>query len=403
MQRLKVQKLIRDVCQYEKSTGVDSDFLRKVLVWVAVVLAIMNFRFNGLEKPTVFMLTNGICILALISAAFLHRKKAMQAFILATSFIVVLMGVVFLLMNENDGFQNFWFFLLPTVFIIQVGLRMALPICAGYGLCITVVLWFAPKWVMVPYPREYCIYYPVFYWAFLFLMVVADLFYKYYRICRERAEREMEQEVQATVAKAQKLMFSSVVAISQMVDEKDRYTSEHSHRVAEYSCRIARCLGGKYNDEKELGMLYRSALLHDIGKISVPDAILNKPSRLTEEEFAIMKQHTVWGRKILAGIEFLPQADAGASYHHERYAGGGYPTGVPSAELPEIVRIISAADALDAMSSDRCYRKKCDKDYIIGEFRKNSGKQFDPAIADIVIQLIQSGEIPLGQTTGCVE
>lgn len=374
MQKLKVQKLIQDVCQYEKISGDGSDFLRKVLVWVAVVLAAMNFRFNSWEKPVVFMLTNGICMLALVSAVFLHRKRAVQTMITITGPLVVLMGVVYLLMNENDGFQNLWFFLLPTVFIIQIGLRMALPICAGYGLCITVVLWFAPHWVMVPYPKEYCIYYPVFYWAFLFLMVVADLFYKYYRICREQAEQEMEQEVQATVAKAQKLMFSSVVAISQMVDEKDRYTSEHSHRVAEYSCRIARCLGGKYNDEKELGMLYRSALLHDIGKISVPDAILNKPSCLTDEEFSIMKQHTVWGRKILAGIEFLPQADVGASYHHERYAGGGYPTGVPSAELPEIVRIISAADALDAMSSDRCYRKKCDKDYIISEFRKNSGK-----------------------------
>ena len=399
MQKHKVQKLVQDVCRYEKRMGIDSDYLRKVLVWVAVVLAAMNFRFNSWEKPAVFMLTNGICILALVTAAFLYRKNIMRAFILIAGCIVVIMGIVYLVMNENDGFQNLWFFLLPAVFILQMGLQIALPICVGYGICITGVLWFAPQWVMVSYPREYCIYYPVFYWAFTLLVSVADLFYKYYRICREQAEREMEQEIQATVTKAQKLMLSSVAAISQMVDEKDRYTSEHSHRVAEYACRIARCLGGKYDNEEEMEMLYRSALLHDIGKISVPDAILNKPSRLTEEEFAIMKQHTVWGRRILEGIEFLPQADIGASYHHERYAGGGYPTGVPSAQLPEIVNIISAADALDAMSSDRCYRKQCDTAYIIGEFEKNSGKQFDPEIAQIVIRLIQSGEVPLQQTS----
>ena len=399
MQRYKVQKLILDVCRYEKSMGIDSDYLRRVLVWVVAVLAAMNFRFNSWEKPAVFMLTNATCILALVTAVFLHRKNIMRTFILITGCMVILMGVVYLIMNENDGFQNLWFFLLPAVFILQMGLQIALPICVSYGICITGVLWFAPQWVMKPYPREYCIYYPVFYWAFTFLVAVADLFYKYYRICREQAEREMEREIQTTVAKAQKLMLSSVAAISQMVDEKDRYTSEHSHRVAEYACKIAQRLGGKYDNEEEMEMLYRSALLHDIGKISVPDAILNKPSRLTEEEFAIMKQHTVWGRRILEGIEFLPQADIGASYHHEHYAGGGYPTGVPSAQLPEIVNIISVADALDAMSSDRCYRKQCDAAYIIGEFEKNSGKQFAPEIAQIVIRLIQSGEVPLQQTS----
>ena len=187
-------------------------------------------------------------------------------------------------------------------------------------------------------------------------------------------------------------MVSSVAAISQMIDEKDRYTSEHSHRVAEYARLIGAHMGFA---GKELDSLYRSALLHDIGKIAVPDAILNKPSRLTDEEFDIMKQHTVWGRKILEGLEFLPQADCGASYHHERYDGTGYPAGLMGEDLPRMVWVIAAADALDAMSSNRCYRKRCDLDYILSEFERGRGTQFSPEVADAVIDLLKTGGIPL--------
>ena len=139
--------------------------------------------------------------------------------------------------------------------------------------------------------------------------------------------------------------------------------------------------------------MYRSALLHDIGKIAIPDAVLNKPARLTDEEFEIMKKHTIWGREILSELKFLPQADLGASYHHEHYDGTGYPFGMKGEELPLITRIISAADALDAMNSNRCYRKHCDKDYIIGEFEKGAGTQFDPQVAQTVVQLIREEKI----------
>ena len=121
--------------------------------------------------------------------------------------------------------------------------------------------------------------------------------------------------------------------------------------------------------------------------------MLNKPARLTDEEFEIMKKHTIWGREILSELKFLPQADLGASYHHEHYDGTGYPFGLKGEELPLITRIISAADALDAMNSNRCYRKHCDKDYIIGEFEKGAGTQFDPQVAKTVVQLIREEKI----------
>ena len=108
-----------------------------------------------------------------------------------------------------------------------------------------------------------------------------------------------------------------------------------------------------------------------------------------------MRQHTLWGKKILAGLEFLPQADLGASYHHERYDGTGYPAGLMGKDLPRMVWVIAAADALDAMSSNRCYRKRCDLDYILSEFERGRGTQFSPEVADAVIDLLKTGGIPL--------
>ena len=220
-----------------------------------------------------------------------------------------------------------------------------------------------------------------------------------YRIGQEKEEKAMEAEVKATIEDAQKLMVNSVAAIGRMIDEKDNYTRQHSQRVADYSRLIAENLKSFHPTEKEVDQIYRSALLHDIGKIAIPDAILKKTSRLTDEEYAIMKTHPVWGKKILAGLSFLPQADYGASYHHERYDGKGYPEGIRTDDLPYIVRIISAADALDAMNSNRCYRKQCSRNYIISEFEKGSGTQFDPEVAETVIYLIEEGkiEIPEGE------
>ena len=368
--------------------------MRCILLWSAVVLVMLNLSCNSFDRPIVFVSTLLVCLTLFGVSLLLSHVRHPKHTVLAGAVLIVLMGLACLVSNENSGFQSLWLLFLPAMLLIQLGLKQAVPICSAYGLCAMVLLWGSPERLANAYPRDYRIYYPVFYWEFLLAMVVADLFYKSYRIRREQIEQEMEAEVQATMGKAQKLILSSVAAINQMIDEKDHYTSEHSRRVAQYSRIIAKHLDPTLSEE-ELERLYRSALLHDIGKIAVPDAILNKSSRLTDAEADVMRQHTLWGKKILAGLEFLPQADLGASYHHERYDGTGYPAGLMGEDLPRMVWVIAAADALDAMSSNRCYRKSCDLDYILSEFEQGRGTQFSPEVADAVIDLLKTGGIPL--------
>ena len=165
----------------------------------------------------------------------------------------------------------------------------------------------------------------------------------------------------------------------------NRNTKGHSIRVAEYSREIARRIG---LSEKAQDDIYMIGLLHDVGKIGVPDAIINKPAKLTDEEYAIIKQHPSMGAEILKNITEFPKLGTGARWHHERYDGKGYPDGISSEEIPMEARIIAIADAYDAMSSRRSYRDVLPQDQVRGEVEKGKGTQFDPVYAEIMLAMI---------------
>ena len=184
----------------------------------------------------------------------------------------------------------------------------------------------------------------------------------------------------------------TILTIAKTVDAKDVNTSQHSIRVSEYSVLIAQKLG---YSEQACDELRRTALLHDIGKIAIPDSVLNKPARLTDEEYEIMKSHVVKGADILKNFTLLEHVEEGALYHHERYDGRGYVHGLKGEEIPLNARIIGIADAFDAMTANRVYRKKLDPDYVLGELKKGRGTQFDPKLADILLELIADGTINL--------
>ena len=184
---------------------------------------------------------------------------------------------------------------------------------------------------------------------------------------------------------SQRLFEQIATVLANAIDAKDEYTRGHSRRVAEYSEKIAREMG---KSDDECKKIYYTALLHDVGKIGVPDSIITKNGRLTDEEYAAMKQHPVIGNQILSSVKDYPYLSIGAHYHHERYDGKGYPDHLIGEDIPEVARIISVADAYDAMTSHRSYRSAIPQQIVREEIVKNAGTQFDPEIAKIMQYLI---------------
>ena len=197
-------------------------------------------------------------------------------------------------------------------------------------------------------------------------------------------EREMEL-VQMEKTHLSNLFSETTEALASAIDAKDRYTHGHSARVAEYSAEIARRAG---KSESEVRDVYFAALLHDVGKIGVDEAIINKAGKLTDEEFEQIKLHTVWGWQILSHITHSPTLSQGAHFHHEKINGKGYPEGLSGDFIPEIARIIAVADAYDAMTSKRSYRNTLPQAAVRQEIEKESGSQFDPVFAKIMLEMI---------------
>lgn len=184
-----------------------------------------------------------------------------------------------------------------------------------------------------------------------------------------------------------------VKVLAEAIDAKDAYTKGHSSRVAAYAREIAR---RAHYSEAAQSEIYMMGLLHDVGKIGVSDAVITKPGRLTDEEFAQIKVHPEKGAKILQTIEELPKLAVGAKWHHERYDGRGYPDGLKGGEIPEEARIIAVADAYDAMTSNRSYRKTMTQEAVREQIEKGKGTQFDPYFADIILEMIdEDGEYKL--------
>ncbi len=238
--------------------------------------------------------------------------------------------------------------------------------------------------------------YLIFVCAEIFIFTVFSIMSLIFFVLRkdqlEKIQIELENkvneqtEVLVQQQKTIKDMFiQTVTALSEAVDAKDRYTSGHSKRVAEYSRMIAARMGKSKTEQEEI---YRAGLLHDVGKIRIPVEIINKPGKLTDEEFNIIKVHPVTGYHILKGISGSRPIALAAKYHHERYDGNGYPNGLEGDRIPETARILGVADSYDAMTSNRSYRKALPQEVVRSEIEKGKGTQFDPDIADIMLQMI---------------
>ncbi|RMF92619.1 MAG: response regulator [Candidatus Schekmanbacteria bacterium] len=174
------------------------------------------------------------------------------------------------------------------------------------------------------------------------------------------------------------------------IEARDKYTSGHSQRVTNIGILLGKKLG---LSSQEIKIIDNGGRLHDIGKIGISDMILNKPGKLTDNEREIIKNHTIIGDKIIAPIKSLQDVRCIVKHHHEREDGKGYPDGLKGDQIPAVVKVIIAADSYDAMDSKRIYRDRLPMEYIKNEFIALRGKQFDPLISDLMVKLIESGEI----------
>jgi len=203
--------------------------------------------------------------------------------------------------------------------------------------------------------------------------------------------RNKLKRIQKRQQEYKSIIEQALRTFAKTIDAKDPYTNGHSLRVAEYARELARRMG---MSEIEQENIYYIALLHDIGKIGIPDQILNKPGKLNDEELETIRRHVIIGGEILEDFTALEGITEGAKYHHERWDGKGYGEGLAQMDIPKVARIIGVADSYDAMSSNRCYRKALEEEVIKSELRDCSGSQFDPEVVPHMLAMMEEGLVP---------
>lgn len=335
---------------------------------------------------------------------------------LVSYLVIYLIGIVLTMIFDSDIIPSIIF---DTAFLGGFLLTFSFGTCEFFG-----ALWM----IVIPPLSMYLLNYSISFWcSFLYLLIIiflsvfsgtreyfinrySEIFLTRYiiiyfidfvisalamlqlHVMRYNQNTKSERLEEAVVAERKKVVAASmetIIAISNAVQAKDLYTGQHSQRVAHFSCLIAQKLGWEPDDVEELRTI---ALLHDIGKIGVDEAILNKPSRLTDDEYSQMKMHTTIGGKILKDLTLIPNVDIGATSHHERYDGTGYPENLVGEDIPIEARIIGIADTFDAMNFSRVYRKQCDIDYIKNEFEKGRGTQFDSGLVDVFMTICEEND-----------
>ena len=204
------------------------------------------------------------------------------------------------------------------------------------------------------------------------------------------ARRADEMDSLLSQQKRDKELTREIIeAFAKVIDLKDSYTQGHSFRVAKYTDMLAAELGC---DEETIENYHNRALMHDIGKVGIPDSVLNKPGKLTDNEYELIKSHAARGHEVLENINLMPEIAVGAYAHHERPDGKGYPLGLKDEELPLVAKIIAVADCFDAMYSNRPYRPRMNFEKVVSIIKEVSGTQLSAEVVDAFLRLVEKGE-----------
>lgn len=391
----RIKKVYTSELQEEtETTAYDRKVMAVVVMAVAVscfVTAFVNFSRGDVLFP---LITICMACVFIFCAAFSVIRPKKRVFVKHTaSLALCCVFTIYVIGGYNEGFAPLWAMVIPYATISVIGLWQG-TLVSTYILLLFVVLFWTPvrAYLLYAYSDIYCTRVPLLYMLCYVISIYSNYRRQEMQLCAKSEKERLSVSVEEEKRKIGKLTMQTIISISNAVDAKDPYTKKHSERVAKYSKQIANELRWSKQEQENI---YNMALLHDIGKIGVPDAILNKHGKLTEEEFPQIRKHPIIGGEILKDLNFVADVSVGAYYHHERYDGTGYPQGLKGEEIPIEARIIGIADSIDAMNSDRVYRGKKDVSYVLEQLEAGKGTQFDPNIDEIVIALIKNGKMKL--------
>ena len=374
-------------------------FVSLFCAFLGLVLIISNVFIRHRPLASTPVLMSFVTFAAGAGCAFCCRvlKRREIAIIIPTMFCIVVF-TIYALTGYLEGTGILWSLMLPIGMCYFISVKMGILLSLYYSL-LYFVLFFSPLGANIAqyYTQAFMFRFPLAYFSLSVFTAIAMIQYHRYVLLEikytDRLHAEVARQTAVAEERAQKIeqmSFQTIQTLANAIDAKDPYTKGHSTRVSQYSVLIAEELG--WNPERISDLRY-AALLHDIGKIGVPDSILNNPKRLTEVEYNIIKSHTTMGSDILRDRTMIRSAEDVARSHHERYDGKGYPAGLKGTDISEEARIVAIADAFDAMSSNRIYRKACEPDYIRRELEKGCGTQFDPEYAELFLKLLDENKL----------
>lgn len=368
--------------------------LLNIAVVIAIIGGVISVILSLALKSSWFAISAFVitCVFAVV--CLIISLKSKDVIYAAVLFCIVAEFILFPYMYfTSGGFHGgmpIWL-LLGLVISWVVIRKKILYVIYGLGLvfqCLCIIYSERHPKSIIYFPSEHAVAMDVIQ-SLALVSFIIGLIIKYQSRAYEKKQAELDKANEQLAEANERITMQSMYTLAKTIDAKDRYTNGHSMRVAKYSKMIAGRLGLSETEKEELTNM---ALLHDIGKIGVPDAIINKKDTLSDEEYYIVKKHPAVGFDILAEMPEMKGIGAGARWHHERYDGTGYPDGLKGNDIPLYARIIGVADAYDAMTSNRSYRTFMTQKEVKRELEEGRGSQFDPKIADIMLEILKEDE-----------
>ena len=374
---------------------IDNKKIMMVVIAAATIVCLWTtFKNFQNEDPMIWVSTLLLAFVFVSSGIMAMVKPGDKQWLRhLSSLAIAVVFTIYAFKGYGEGFSLLWSLVVPYATMAVLGLLEG-TVLSGYLMVLFYLLFWTPlrNYLQFAYSDLYCNRFPVLFTLCFVVSLYSNYKLQSAQLYAAREKERLKVAIEEERRKIGKITMQTIFSISNAVDAKDPYTKKHSERVAKYTRIIANELRWSKEEQENI---YNMALLHDIGKIGVPDAILNKHGQLTDEEFPLMRKHPIIGGEILKDLTFVSDVSTGAYYHHERYDGKGYPNGLKGEEIPIEARIIGIADSIDAMNSDRVYRGKKDISYILEQLEEGKGTQFDPNIDEIVIALIKNGKLRL--------